>query len=110
MKHKYYLDAQVARELGMFSNKRRKVVSEITAEFIHQIRLLIVEQGIINVDGLGRFSVAHIGRQRRVKLVNGTGKPGGRRGTRTVDIGRATRVYFSKSAALKKLLELGERP
>ncbi len=109
MKHKHYLDGRVAYELGMFSDRKRRQVSEITAEFIRQIRLLIAEQQIINVDGLGHFAVSHIGKQRRVQLVNGTGKPGGRRGTRAVDIGRATRVYFSKSAALKKLLEEKEQ-
>lgn len=105
MKHKSYIDAKVAQALDMGSVRKSRLVNAITTEFINQIRLLLAEQGTINVDGLGRFGVSKVGKSRKVKLTNGTGRPGGRRGTRTVDVGRGIRVYFRKSAALKKLLE-----
>lgn len=105
MKHKSYIDARVAHELGMDSVRRSKVVRAITTEFVRQLCILLAEQGAVGVDGLGRFTVSHVGKGREVHLVSGTGKPGGRRGTRVVSLDRGLRVYFRKSAVLKELLK-----
>jgi nucleoid DNA-binding protein/ribosomal protein S27AE len=105
MKHKSCLDARVARELGMFSDKKRRMVNLITAEFLRQLCELIAEQGVAGVEGLGRFSVSVNTNRRKATLVRGTEKSGKVLSTRVLDVDRSTRVYFSQCAALKKLLK-----
>lgn len=96
------LDRAVARSLF----ESRKEVRAITGEFITQIRKLLVEQGEVTLDGLGRFKVKIVepkpGNTR--ELVTGTFKPGERTGTRTVEVSRYSRVDFSQAGILKRML------
>ena len=84
----------------------QKNVSLITDSFTRQIINRLVEDGVVVVDGLGRFQVERVEchRKRIVVLTAGRFKKGVRGGTREVELTSYIRVHFSKSKKLKKKL------
>ncbi len=96
------LDRAVARSLFV----SRKEVRVITDEFVAELRKLLAETGDVTIKGLGRFRVERVepkpGNTR--ELVTGSFKKGERRGTRTVEVSRYSRVHFSQSGILKEML------
>lgn len=96
------LDRVVAQNLLV----SRKEVRVITREFIGLICQLLADQGEVTIDGLGRLKVQMVtpkpGNTR--ELVTGNFRAGKGTGTRTVEVSRYSRVDFSQSGILKKML------
>jgi len=106
MRHKGELDRRVARELRIKSSK----VSRVTAEFLRQITQLLIEDGVVTLDGFGRFNAILVKPKNgyTTKLTRGTFKKGARAGTRMVGVGPYMRVHFSQSTKLKKELRMSQ--
>lgn len=95
------LDLTVSAETGVPPQK----VALVTTTFLSAIRRGLVQDGEIRLPGLGRLRTFVFSTSNLAKLTAGTGKKGQRRGTRTVEVPRQLRVFFSKSTSLSKMLK-----
>lgn len=84
----------------------RREVRVITQEWLAQLRLLLAQEEAASIEGLGRFKVQIVtpkpGNTR--ELVTGNFRAGKGTATRTVEVSRYSRVDFSQSNILKKIL------
>jgi nucleoid DNA-binding protein len=99
---KYKLDRVTAASLLV----DRREVRVITQEWIAQLRKLLAQEEAVTIDGLGRFRVQrctpHTASIRN--LVAGTFKPGESAEAVTVEASQYSRVHFSQSGVLKRML------
>jgi nucleoid DNA-binding protein len=81
-------------------------VAEITSAFIAEIRMGLVDDGEVRIDGLGRLRLVDVIMSQGTKynLTLGTGKKKKSRGKIKVEVPRQLKVYFSKSPTLTKML------
>lgn len=97
------LDQAIAVELGM----PQAEVSLITGAFINEIRLGLVKEGEVRMDGLGRLRLVDVvmSQGTQYNLTLGTGQKKKSRGKVKVEVPRQLKVYFSKSPTLTKMLK-----
>ena len=89
MRRKGEIDQKVAVYLGMSKRK----VSLITSLFLVYLRTMLVRDGEVIIDGLGKFNVV---RHRLSNGVEGSGK-------------HQLRVHFTKSKPLREALAKADR-
>ena len=87
MRHRSELVRRTARATGY----NQRYVLRVVREFITQMSVLLGESGVVVLDDFGRFAV-EVGKRRLFPV------------TREVEAERYVRVHFSKSRALRELL------
>lgn len=112
MKRKRDIDSAIA----MLLSEPRNKVSSITSAFLNEAMRLILEDGVLHLDGFGRFKlgVQKLGARQAIELTQGTswnGEPHSTTGTKTsVVVAQRHKVYFSKARPFTEALhrKLGE--
>ena len=106
MRHKGELDRRVARELRL----KVQNVSRVTAEFLRQITFLLQQDGVVTLEGFGRFRTVRYEPKNgtTAELTAGTFTKGKQAGTRKVEVPSYVRVHFSQSARLKEELKMSQ--
>jgi len=82
-----------------------KTISIITRCFIDQIAQALIDDGAVQIPGLGTLTVHRRKADREVTLTRGRFKGGIRAGTRKVRIERQISVSFSKGPVFKQRLK-----
>ena len=94
MRRKRDVDRAIATLLG----EKQNVVTRITSAFFSEAMRIIIEDGLLHVDGFGRFRlVRERGVRQPLELPTGTFKKGESAGRHPIVVLSRHKVYFSKA-------------